>query len=130
MAIKLLPLTGLKSVHALCAFNALLFGVHCTPAHAAKSEEEFYRWFDDLKREDKEKTIRYAVGLCKLGEDEMLDLLAFAQDPNGLAYGAANAAGLKPAEIVDIITAVCLKISDIKLKSVSEELKKNSLPIA
>lgn len=126
--VNLLPLKGLKSVHALCAFNALLFGLHCTPAHAAKSEEEFYGWFDALPAPDKEKNILYSIGLCKLSEEEMLDLLAFCADTNGIPLGRENLTGCGPAYITECIKTVCMAIADIKLKSVGENLKKNSLP--
>ena len=126
--VKLLPLQGLKSVHALCAFNALLFGLHCTPAHAAKSEEEFYGWFDNLSDEDKQKNIRYSVALCKLSEEEMLDLLAFCADANGIPFGRENLSAATPDYIVECIVAVCMAIANIKLKTVGENLKKNSSP--
>lgn len=126
--VKLLPLRGLKSVHALCSFNALLFGLHCTPEHAGKSEEEFYNWWDALSHSDKEKYIVYAIGLCKLSEEEMLDLLAFCADANGIPLGRENITSAKPDYIVECIKTVCMAIADIKLKSIGENLKKNSLP--
>ncbi len=125
--IKVLPLTGLKSLHAFNAYNAVLFGLHLTPAHVGQGEDAFYDWFDALSEAEKEKQIRYAISLAKISEEEIKDLLAFTTDPNGLPYSEVNIGGLQPFEIVELMTAVCMELSKIKLRSISEEAKKKFL---
>lgn len=125
MNIKVLPLTNLKSVQAFCAYSNVLFGLHCSPSQMIKTDEEFFDWFDKLSDEEKEKQIRFGLSLAKLTNEEMLDLVYFATDENGIQYTEINMKGLNPKEIIEVMVAVCMAMSKIKISSVSEEQKKN-----
>ena len=123
--IKLLPLVNLKSVQAFCAYNNVLFGLHCSPAHLGKTDEQFYDWFDGLNETEKEKQLRFGLSLAKLSTEEMLDLACFASDENGIAFTEINLKKLNPIDILEILLAVCVAMSKIKVSSISEEQKKN-----
>jgi len=123
--IKILPLVNLKSVQAFCAYNNVLFGLHCSPSNMGKTDEQFFDWFDGLTEEEKEKQLRFGLSLAKISTEEMLDLCYFASDENGIQYTEINLKKLNPKEIIEIMLAVCIAMTKIKVNSVSDEQKKN-----
>ncbi|WP_424244948.1 hypothetical protein Dip510_000055 [Elusimicrobium posterum] len=125
MKVQVLPLKGLKSIWALNAYNVLLFGLATEQALAGQGFEETYKNFEGLPLEAKELQLRRAAGLVNLQEDDMRNLIAFAKDANGIPFTDANTAKLAPEDIIDILVAVCLEISKIKVYSIAEREKKN-----
>jgi hypothetical protein len=69
--------------------------------------------------------IREAVLFVELDEDEVKSLICFCTDKNGVPYTEENLKSLSPADLVEIIVAVSVQISKIKIDFVSEKEKKN-----
>jgi hypothetical protein len=76
--------------------------------------------------EDQEKLIREAVMFVELQKEEVEALVCFCADKNGVPFSAENIKSLGPQDLVEIVVAVCLEISKIKINFVSESEKKNS----
>ncbi|MGB2579415.1 hypothetical protein AAIR98_001334 [Elusimicrobium simillimum] len=124
MAVRVLPLKGLKSIWALNAYNTLLFGLATEQALTGQPFEETYKNFEALPLEAKELQLRRAISIVNLPEDDMRSLICFAQDANGVPFTDANTARMSPEDIVEVLTAVCLEISKIKIRSISDDVKK------
>ncbi len=124
---KVLELKGYKSLKALNAFHALMLGVKMLPAYQHDTYEDFYERVSGLDIADQEKILREATVFVELKKDEVEALICFCVDANGVPYSAENLKNLGPKDLVDIIVAVCLEISKIKIDLVSEYEKKKSL---
>lgn len=125
---KVLPLTGYKSLKALNAFHALLLGLKMLPAYITISYEEFYASFQTKTDEEKEKFIREAVLFVQLQEDEVEALIGFSTDQNGIPLSKINMKNLGPGELHEIIVQVCMEIGRIKIDILSEDEKKKIPP--
>ena len=123
---KLLPLTGYKSLRALNAFHSLLLGLKMLPINLDKDYVEFFASFKDKTDAEKEAALRQAVAFVQLSQDEVEALVSFGTDSNGIPYSSVNQKQLAPEELFDIIIAVCMEIGRIKIELVSEEEKKKS----
>lgn len=126
MARKVLPLKGYKALNAFYAFNALVLGLKMLPEHLGKDYDSF---LDELKARDdagREDALRKAAAFVQLQQDEVEALVCFCTDPNGVPYTSVNVGNLGIQELQDIIVAVCLEISRIDIKLVSEDEKKKS----
>lgn len=125
---KVLELKGYRSLRALNAFNTLLLGLKMLPAYMQFTYEEFYekvaKEADDAERET---LIREAAMFVELSEDEVAALASFCADPNGVPYDATNLKSLSPDHILEIVVAVCMEISRIKIDMVSKSEKKKSV---
>lgn len=130
MSYTLLPLVGLRSLVALRGVQTLLFGLKCLPAYVAVQYEEFYAAFLDMDEARKETLLREAVAFVPLSDEETAALLSFAADANGIPFGPANTKQLPPDQLFEIIVAVAMSISRIKVDLVSEEEKKKSRTLA
>jgi hypothetical protein len=123
---KVLELKGLNSLYAAQVFHKLMLGLKMLPAYLSESYKDFYDRIDSMEEKDQETMIREAVMFIKLYDDELLDVLRFATDANGVAYGKENSKNLTPAEIHECVVAVCLRIAqEHKINLVSEDEKKN-----
>lgn len=120
-----LPLTGVRSVHALNAFNALMLGLKMLPAYMGESYEDFMDRVEAMEDADRIRMIRQAAQFVRLEKDELESLLCFYPDPNGVPYSAENLKGLGPADLVEGVVAVCAAIGRIKLTLITEAEKKN-----
>ena len=125
MSRKVLPLVGYKSLKALNAFNALLLGLKMLPAYLGQDYVSFYEAFGEMSEAEKERLVREAAVFVQLNEDEVMALVSFCTDKNGVAYGPANIKNLGAGELHEIIVAVCMEIGRIKIDLVSESEKKN-----
>jgi hypothetical protein len=119
------PLVGLKSFWAMQSYHKLLLGIKMIPEYSQLAYEDFYAVVEMCSPEDKEKIIRKAVLLVNLESDEAYSLMAFCKDPNGVPYGRVNTTKMAPDEMFEILVSVCLEISQIKIKFVTEAEKKN-----
>lgn len=122
---KVLELKGYKSLKALNAFHALMLGIKMMPEYMAESYEDFYSRVSKMPPCDQEKVIREAALFVELQKDEVESLVCFCTDKNGVPYVAENLKNLKADEIIEIIVAVCVEISKIKIDLVTEDEKKN-----
>jgi hypothetical protein len=122
---KVRELKGYNSYRALQAFHSLMLGLKMLPAYIGESYEEFYQKVELMPEADQEKLIREAALFVKLDREEMESLLLFCEDPNGVAYDAKSINNLSAEQFMDVIVSVCLEISKIKVKFVTESEKKN-----
>lgn len=123
--IKVLELKGYKSLRALNAYNTLVLGLKMLPAYMAESYEDFLHRIQKMPEADQIKMLKEAAMFVELGEEEVRALVCFCADPNGVPYTAENLKNLSPKQIHEIIVAVCLEISKIKIDFVSDTEKKN-----
>lgn len=122
---KVLELRGTKSYQALQAYNTILLGLKMLPMYVGEQYADFYARVESMDEAGQAKMIREACLLVDLDREEIEILLSFAADANGVPYSAENIANLGPAEIFETIVAVCISISKIKIKFVTEAEKKN-----
>lgn len=120
-----LRLEGYRSLKALNAFHTLMLGLKMLPSYMGEAYEDFYQRIEAMAPSDQEKMIREAALFVELQKDEIEAICHFAADANGIAYGPENLKRLGPGEILEIIVAVCVEISKIKVNFVSESEKKN-----
>lgn len=123
---KILELRGLKSLRAFNVFHKLMLGIKMVPAYMGEDYASFYERVEKMDLDDRRKVFREAATFVDLEPDEVMALVCFCADANGVPYGPANVGNLDPAAIVELIVEVCLKISEIKVTLISETEKKNS----
>ena len=121
---KILELKGYQSLRAFNAFHTLMLGLKMLPAYLGETYEVFFTSFQDKTDIEKEKLVRQAVLFVRLEEDEVEALVGFASDANGVPYSKANAKNLNPAQLHEIIVAVCMEIGRIKIDLLTEAEKK------
>lgn len=127
---KVLPLKGYKSLRALNAFHVLLLGLKMLPAYLEEDYETFYEGFSHRSDAEKEKLLREAILFVNLQPEEVMALIAFATDKNGIGYTEVNSRNLGPDELVECMVAVCMEIGRIKIELLSQDEKKKSLSLA
>lgn len=122
---KVLELKGYKSLKALNVFHTLMLGLKMLPAYIGEDYETFYAKVQGMEPKDQEKLIREAALFVELAEDEVEALVCFCTDKNGVPYSKANLPNLGPSDIFEMVVAVCLEISKIRIDFVTESEKKN-----
>jgi len=122
---KVLPLVGFKALRAFNAFHALLLGVKMLPAYMGESYEDFLARIEEMPPDDQRKILLAGARHVNLEKEELESLICFCTDKNGVPYSSENMKNLDPAELVEVIVAVCLEIGKIKITFVSESEKKN-----
>ncbi len=122
---RVLELRGYKSLRALNAFHALMLGLKMLPAYMGESYEDFYARISEMPEADQEKMIREAALFVELQKDELEALVSFGADSNGIPFTAENVKNLGPKDLVELVVAVCVEISRIRIGIVSEAEKKN-----
>lgn len=123
--LKVLPLEGLKSLRAFNVFHTLLLGYKMLPSKLNMTYEAFIEEFDSSTEEEKAKILREATALVPIEQEELDALTCFCHDVNDIPFTKVNTAKMNPAQLVDVVVAVCLEISKIKLYSITENVKKN-----
>ncbi len=123
---KVRELRGIPAFHAFQAFQKVMLGLKMLPAYAGEHFEEFYSRVEKMPFPDQETLIREALALgMKLDPDEIMDLLQFVEDPNGVAYGPAQIKSLDPKGLHEALVAACCELAKIRINLVSEREKKN-----
>lgn len=125
--LEVLELKGFKSLRAWNAFSSLLLGLKMLPAHQMIPYEEFYESFKDKTEAQKETLVREAVAFVPLEESEVMAMVTFCKDANGIPYSEKNIKNLSLAQLNEIIVAVAMEIGRIKIDIVSDEEKKKPL---
>ena len=121
---KVSELKGYKSMGALNAFNALLLGLKMLPMHALTPYEKFHEDFKTMDDAEKESMIRQAIAFVQLEQVEVEALVTFCSDKNGVPYNSASLKSMDLKTIHEVITAVCMKVGEIKIDLLSEQEKK------
>lgn len=122
---EVLELRGLESVWAFNAYQTLLRGLALEQACLGQDMETTFANFEGLDLAGKERELRRAFSMVNLEKEDMLNLLTFVADVNGIPYAKKNLKNLGPTELTEAMLAVCLKISEIKPRLATEEVKKN-----
>ncbi len=123
---KVRELKGYKSLRALNGFNALLLGLKMLPAYATESFEDFFSRLHELPDDAQEKLVREAAMFVQLQPDEVDAMISFCEDVNGVPYGPENVKNLSTSDLVEIIVAVSMSISKMRIGLLSEDEKKKS----
>lgn len=123
---KVREIEGLTSLRAWNVFHALMLGLKMLPAYQFESYEEFYARIQLMPPGDQEKMIREALAFVPLELDEVKGALTFVSDANGMPLGPEQMKKLKPAQIVDGLTLVCMEIAKFNIDLISESEKKKS----
>ena len=122
---KVLELRGFKSLWALkCVSHPDARTSRCSSAYMGESYEDFYARVEEMPAIDQEKLIREAALFVELQKEEVEALICFCTDVNGVPYTAENPQESGPKELHEIIVAVCIEISKIKIDLVGEKQKK------
>lgn len=119
-----LPLKGTKSLAALRVTSHLLMGYKMLPALLGTSYQVFHESFKEMPEFEKETIIRQAVAFVEVSPEDVEAMASFCTDANGIPYSKANIKNLGPDELMEIVVAVAMEISRIKINLVSEEEKK------
>lgn len=123
--IQVRELKGFESLRALNVFHTLMLGLKMLPAYGREAYEDFFARVETLTPADQEKMIREAALFVVLEREEVEALIKFCTDANGVPYTKENMKNLGPDQLHEIIVAVCLEISKIKINFVTEAEKKN-----
>ena len=124
-ALKVLPLEGLKSLRAFNVYHTLLLGYKMLPAKIGMTYEDFLTEFDKSSDEEKSKVLREAAAFVPIEQEELDAVTCFCCDKNEIPFTKVNTGKMTPKELIDVVVAVCLEMSRMKLYSISEEVKKN-----
>lgn len=130
MSVKVKELRGYRSVLAYNAFYALLMGLAVEQAHLGQRIETTFAKFEALPEEQKEEQLKHALKLVNLSKDDMLNLLAFAVDANGIPYAQKDVEEMEPQKIFEGLLVVCMAFAKIKPFFLNENVKKNCPPEA
>ncbi len=123
---KVRELRGIPAFHAFQAHQKIMLGLKMLPAYSTEGYEEFYARVEKMPFRDQETLVREAVALgTRLDPEEIMDLLQFCEDPNGVTIGPVNVKGLEHQYIHEALVAVCCELVKVKVKLVSEAEKKN-----
>lgn len=119
-------LRGLKSVYAVNALSNLVYGLAIEQAHLGQDIEETFAKFEKLDEAGQREQLKHALRVVNLGQDDMLNLMSFALDANGVPFDEARVQRMQPTEILDAMLEVACKVAQtIKPRSISEDAKKN-----
>lgn len=118
-------LEGLPSLRVLNVYHSLMMGVKMLPSYLGETYEAFFARVEAMTPEDREKVIREAALLVKLEDEEVEALIGFCADANGVPFSKANIKSLSPDQIYEMIIAVTVECSKIKVNFVTAAEKKN-----
>lgn len=109
-------LRGLKSPAGFQVLYTLLIGYYTVPTFEKELDfDKFIKNFEQMPREQKREVLAKAVCIVPLKEEEYLNVLCFAKDPNGIEYSKENVENLSYDEIMEIVIEVCLAYADCKV---------------
>lgn len=78
--------------------------------------EDLVNWFNNLSEDEQKLFFRIAILFgAQLDEEDMLAVLRFRKDKNGVAISRQNINNLSVKEIVDNISDVCLELNKEKV---------------
>ena len=120
-------LKGLKSIYAVNALSSLVYGLASEQAHLGQGIEETYAKFEQLDEAGQRIQLKHALQVVNLTQDDMLNLLCFALDPNGVPYDETRVKNMAPTDIMDAMLEVACKVAQTvkKTRSITEDSKKN-----
>ena len=120
-------LRGLKSIYAVNALSSLVYGLAIEQAHLGQDIEETYAKFERLDEKEQREQLKHALRIVNLTQDDMLNLLYFALDANGVPFDENRVKNMAPTDIMDAMLEVACKVAKTvkKTRSITEDSKKN-----
>lgn len=118
-------LRGHPSYYAQMAFIKLMVGLYYAVPHRHPNVESFLLAIDQMNEAEQDRCIREALMLVELEENEIMNLIKFCSDKNGVPYTKENLKSLNPTEIRQILFVVCKEVSKIRIDFPTEAEKKN-----
>lgn len=75
------------------------------------SFESFLRWFDELSDDRKKQLFKWAI-LCgaELSNDELLSVLRYRADNNGVAFDKSNVGNISIKQMVESVADICAEL--------------------
>jgi hypothetical protein len=123
---RVLELRGQNSYYATMAVHKLIFGLKMLPTYGHETYAEFCGRLDEMSEKDQEMFLREAALFVKLEPDELLDVIQFCVDANGVPYSKENMKSMSPEVIHEIVVAVAKEVVKAhKIRLISEDEKKN-----
>jgi hypothetical protein len=108
-------LKGFRALNAVNIYVKLVWGLGLTYFNTAASFEDFLKEFDGYDLERKQFLLKWACLAIPLDDEEKEGLTRLAVDEDGVAYEKPSTAGMSASEVVEIMYAVVMKISELKL---------------
>ena len=103
---------GIKGLLAFKALHTLLFGYYVLPEYRKKDEtyKDFLQRFANISEEEKREILNIGLYFTGIPQQEIIDLICFCRDKNGIPYSAANVNNLTIDELFRLIVEVCLEV--------------------
>lgn len=118
-------LIGIDGYKAFTVFNRVLISLQALPTYQGFPYRVIYT---ELGRMDEVKRNMVLKEICMLydfHEDDLISLIKFTLDNNGVPISERNIKNMKPDEILDRALAVMVEIANIKIDILTEEEKEN-----
>lgn len=118
-------LAGVESLPALNVFSTLMLGLNQLPMYRAMRFEQFLTSVEKMPAPDQEKIIREALMFVNLDPTEVLSVVRFFNDPNGVPYCRQNIDSVGLKDIFNMIVEACKAVVQIAVTLLTPDEKKN-----
>lgn len=105
---------GLRAYKAMMSITRSLYFI--AEVSGGQDWEKFLSWLDTQTEE--QMTRLFKVGVVygvKLDQDEILDLLAYCKDKNGITITRENLNSIPVDELIASMVSVCMELNKIKV---------------
>lgn len=116
-----MELKGIKSYYALTTFNCVVLRITQLPNFEQWSEEQILESFEQLTQEQVTALLRKSIDLIPLNDKEILSLIVFCEDKNGVPLGLHSLKNFNPYEIRELCLSVLIEISKIRINFVTDD---------
>ena len=116
-----MELKGINSYYALTTFHCVVLRITQLPSFDGYSEEQILESFNQLTQEQITALLRKSIDLIPLSEKEILSLIVFQKDRNGVPLGLHSLKNFNPYEIRELCLNTLIEISKIKINFVTDD---------
>lgn len=120
-------LIGTDAFRAMQVYCKLVLGLKMLPMYETFEFSDFFNLIGDMPEVDKKIVLKEALLLVDLNNDEIAQLCSFGLDKNGVPLSKNNIKSLTIPDQFEVMLEVCLKLTDIKVDSITDDQKKNSI---
>lgn len=106
-------LKGIRSVRVMQITSMLMLGLLMLPINMNKKFDDFYTEILEYDESAQRKVLEDAIRFVELKDEELLAVMGFCKDANGLQIDKTNISNYNPAEIMDMVVEVCLQVFKI-----------------
>lgn len=106
-------LKGIKSVRVMQITSMLMLGLLMLPINMNKKFDDFYSEILEYDEAAQRKVLEDAIRFVELKDEELLAVMGFCKDANGVQIDKSNIGNYNPAEIMDMVVEVCLQVFKI-----------------